>query len=348
MLCAGPQVRANNERIGAVNDDTDALVDVRARRMADDVIRRRVRAAALIGALTAPFYVFTDRLLGVDQLPLLDAIKLLTLAGAAACTGLLAIPFGRRHPRGIAFGLFAFLACSSAVSASITDTTAAHGILTVAATFFTGALLPWGVRLQLATVAVYGLTTLALAWNVNGDLSGISGYPLVVGIASFAISLWIAREIAANATALARADTERDVALARLTDEAQASAALARIGEELIHSRNRSDLLGRVCELASRHLPCDASWALILDDSGRQLRVAGQHGIPGVDGEAAAFLVLPAADYAPLLERPHRSGNATPAAGPWDDLGRRFGLATCRFAPLWQGDERAAGLLVAG
>lgn len=335
---------------GATADtDIDDAIDTQARRSADTIIHRRTLLGAVFAALWMPAYMLTDRIIGQPYLHVLDAIKLVTLVGVVGALWLLGAARAARHVRATAFGLFSLLAISSAASAAVAGTYAAHAILAIVATFFTGALIPWGVRFQAATIAIFAASVLGVTWLTAGDLGLIIGYPLLVGLASFGISLWVSREIAETNRSLASSDVARDRALARLTAEAGDARALAQVGREMIHHRHRPDLLDRVSELTRQLLPCDACWVVLLDQTGANCRLVAQHGLPDSGRDIVAYLNLTAADYAPLFEylAGHPHAQESPFAGPWEGLGRRLGYDTCLFAPLWQGERRVRGVIVA-
>jgi signal transduction histidine kinase len=75
--------------------------------------------------------------------------------------------------------------------------------------------------------------------------------------------------------------------------EAEISAALMRVGRELISTLNNPDLLDRLCEVTTRVLQCDWSQTVLLDPQQRIYRVAASFGGSPADSSQLRALRVP-------------------------------------------------------
>ncbi len=95
-----------------------------------------------------------------------------------------------------------------------------------------------------------------------------------------------------------------------LEEEASISAALARVGRELISSADTTVLLDRLCQVLTAVLECDCSYVLMLVPGDGGFAVRAGHGHTPEDWEAARALTVPSAALAPVLARLNHTGIA--------------------------------------
>jgi signal transduction histidine kinase len=116
-----------------------------------------------------------------------------------------------------------------------------------------GAVLPWGLRPQVATVA---LAIVVIA--VNAVSSGATVvYPALAALVGCVASIPIARELGRRRHRASRAQR----------DEAEVSAILARVGDQLTLEADKPDtLLVRVCRLVAEALAADVSHTFVFED----------------------------------------------------------------------------------
>jgi len=122
-----------------------------------------------------------------------------------------------------------------------------------------------------------------------------------------------------------------------------ASAALARVGRELIASMEEPRLLRKLCRLATEVFPCDASHTFLVEEDGA-LRVAAGYGDTEDDWRAIRSLRVPEAMAAPLVRRMSESGSfqmvIDEARGiPTAELSHRFGITLSMYVPLRRGAD---------
>lgn len=97
--------------------------------------------------------------------------------------------------------------------------------------------------------------------------------------------------------------TERKRAEAAHQQEAQVTAALARVGRELIATLEPSAMLHRLCQLACEVLECDASYTFLYDASRHTYTVMAGYGGTPEQGVAMKVLSLPQSALRPLVRR---------------------------------------------
>ena len=114
----------------------------------------------------------------------------------------------------------------------------------------------------------------------------------------------------ATETERQRTEDELSVRTTELRDEAAMSAALARVGSELISSLDRPVLLERVCQVTTEELGAASSHTL-LRRSGEALYVTvAAHGLSPEVGEIVRLLEIPQERLAALLQRLDTEGVA--------------------------------------
>jgi len=312
-----------------------------ASRREDDIVTvRRVRFAAAIVVAAMPVYAVLDHFLDQPHFEALLWIKLGTFFVTIVPVVLLYTPAGRRYIRTVTLLLLACMATGSMASSILTDGYVAHTILAVTATFFTGALIPWGIYYQLAAVVLLAASVL-LALVITGVGAAAGGYPLIAAGASWSASIWMAHELARTRRALAEQQLRRSLTQAQLQEEAWRSAALARVGRELITHTQRSALLTHLCRLTTELLPCDTSWTTIRDATTGDYRIVAQHGMQPAMAEAMTVVSIPAAEMDPLMEHIRLGlveGGIGTRSGNLDRMQARFGIHDRIYAALWQGN----------
>jgi len=154
--------------------------------------------------------------------------------------------------------------------------------------------------------------------------------------------------------AIIRARTEDALAASRrrLEEESEVASALVRVGQGLISSLDKPDILERLCQLTTELLGCDCSLTILRDAQDDVYVPLTSHGYPADTWAALRVQRYPAEVVAPTLERLQ----AAPAVqflstDPTDEvtaaLLRRYGLTSCLLVPLRHGGE-TLGLLSAG
>jgi signal transduction histidine kinase len=154
----------------------------------------RLRGGLMIALAGIVLYALADLALGPPHLLLLFAIKL----GLAAVLIATMMRLGRAgSPRALAaVAVLAMSAIylSSAASGVLTSDLASTALLTVVFSMATAASLPWGVRAQLATVAVAVVAVVATAIGVTGGVAPLANYPAIAIVIALAGSVYVAYE----------------------------------------------------------------------------------------------------------------------------------------------------------
>src|SRR5262249_5347822 len=103
-------------------------------------------------------------------------------------------------------------------------------------------------------------------------------------------------------------------------DQAQRSAALARVGRELITSLSEPMLLERLCRLATEILECDVSHTLLWDPAQQAYAVVAGYGDPPESWESARLLTLPRALIGRMIAQLQRDDLVEVEVGKPQDL----------------------------
>jgi len=135
-------------------------------------------------------------------------------------------------------------------------------------------------------------------------------------------------------------------------EEAAVSAALARVGREMIALLDAPSLLQRMCELTTEVLGCDYSHIWLLQPGEDAFTATAEHGDPVEHWEAMRMVKLPRARISPLLEvLTHEElvnvnmsafGNVSMGAMP-----SQYGITAAMMLPLRRGGD-IVGLYTAG
>lgn len=301
----------------------------------DAELRARIYFGLWIALLATAGFAAGDALFAPDALWLLYPVKALYLLALALAFR--ALPHARdaREVTRVALVAIALSFLVSTVSAIISRDPLTTPVLASAVTVAGAALVPWTVRAQCAVVALAALAVVATA--LAGDGGGaLLAYPTIVVAACFGLSIYLSH-LLGRYRAVA-ADAER-----RLRAEAQVSAALARVGRELIASLDAGELLDRLAQLTVEVFRCNASQTWMRDGDG-VFRVAA--GVSDDPEELTALhaLHLPEAAVGALVERLRREGPVTltpdeVAALPTAALSRRHAVGHVLFLPLRKGEE---------
>lgn len=174
-------------------------------------------------------------------------------------------------------------------------------LVLLAVAMATATFVPWNANVQLFTVVCGALAVVGAVRVVS--IPGV-GWPPYLWIAVATVllgSVWISREHA-------RQRSERRCAEERIAVESRVSAALARVGEEMIRTESTAGVLSRLCGLVAELLSCDQT-ALVLYDAGDDsFFVEATFGQRAADLPLVSGIRLPARAIEPLLERFAREG----------------------------------------
>ena len=168
-------------------------------------------------------------------------------------------------------------------------------------------------------------------------------------------SEWRLLEIATHVArvAITRARTEEALAASRrrLEEESEVASALVRVGQGLISSLDKPDILERLCQLTTELLGCDCSLTILHDPDDDAYVPLTSHGYPADTWAALRHARYPAQGVAAILARLETDPVVQFLAGDADAATRRllheYDLTACLIVPLRHGGE-TLGLLSAG
>ncbi|HYD50338.1 MAG TPA: GAF domain-containing sensor histidine kinase [Terriglobales bacterium] len=332
-----------------MSDSFSPEIRRRARAEADSLLVQRLYATLKLVVVILPLYSAFDYYTDQPRFVTLQILK----AGMflLTCAMLLALrrPSNVVHARAVAFGLVGAMVTASASSAMLTREFVAHGLLCVMFPLFTAAFLPWGRPIQILTVLLAAFGGVIGIQGITGSLQLLIGYPSIFAFFTWIASIYIAHTLERTRLTLAQQDVEQSALESRLRDQAAISAALARIGEELIATNDRSVLLRRLCELTTEVLDCDCSWTAMKSADGGSFVIAARHGFAEEIGASLDLLVVPAEVVRAELEAAD-GGSPVARDSPEDAVGRlvrEFGVQSWVAIPLRRG-EQINGLQGAG
>jgi signal transduction histidine kinase len=201
----------------------------------------------------------------------------------------------------------------------------------------TATFVPWGAQPQLLTVLCGGIAILGTVHFV--PIAGTQR-PIYFWIATGTVmlgSVWIAREHE-------RQRRERRSAEQRLAAESRVSAALARVGEEMIRTESTSGVLGQLCGLVAELLSCDETALTLYDPGDDVFSVQASFGHRPADLAIVQGLRIPGRVMQPLIDRfPHEGvvefDDRMPRPKQLRTLRDRHGNPRSVFAPLRRGGE---------
>jgi signal transduction histidine kinase len=228
-----------------------------------ELLRRRIRMGLNTAVAAILVFAAADFWLGVDAFASLFAIKLVGLA----TLGAIALMIRREHKRRrlvlLALVAAAATMLGAALSAFLLGDAVMTPIVCVVVCIVTAAVVPWGPRAQAVTAAFGIAATLLTALAVAAPV----GYAVVLALLGCAASIVIARELGRG----------RVFAVQQQRDEAEVSAVLARVGDQLTLEANKPDtLLLRTCRLVADGLGANVSHTFLFEDD--WLVMAAAHG----------------------------------------------------------------------
>ncbi len=135
-------------------------------------------------------------------------------------------------------------------------------------------------------------------------------------------------------------------------EDAAVTAALARVGQELIASLDTGRLLDRLCRISKEVLDCDVTFTVVRSPEDHMYRLVAGYSDRSEDLEAARAVVLPEEAFTAVLAALNQDGvlqvQPASAATPWTAMPARYGITAILCTALRRGDEiigiHAAGM----
>ena len=302
----------------------------------DGELRARVYFGLWIALAGTALFAVGDALFAPNALWILYPVKALYLLSIAAAFRALPRARDSAEVTRVALVIIALSFLVSSLSATIGRDPLTTPVLCSAVTLAGAALVPWTVRAQCIVVALAAVAVLGTGIAITGSAAALISYPTIVVGSSFGLSIYLSH-------LLGRYRAAANDAEQRLRAEARVSAALARVGRELIASLDTGALLDRLAQLTVEEFGCNASQTWLRDAEGAFRVAAGASDDPE-ELEALRALALPTPAVGPLLERLRREGLVTLDASeidalPTAGLSRRHDVGPVIFVPLCRGDE---------
>lgn len=311
---------------------------------ADPLFVERLRVGLWLVLLAIVLFVFADVVVWRGRIPALHVSQLIQTTAILVVLRALRFPWIRERAVLITLLMVTLHCVTGAVAGILTHNDHTTALLFVVLAMATATLLPWGVAPQLVTATV---AVVALGWNVyavSGSLA-LFGYPSTVAVlVAASASVWIARELDRHRTAAIKAE-------AALREEADISAALARVGQELIASFSTAALLDRLCRVTTEVLQCDSAYASIWEhEAGVHVPVSGYGQTPEY-WESVRALRIPHDAVAGLVGRLERDTVVQTFVGDAPDsppvaIAQQYGLTVLLFIALRREGE-IFGVLIA-
>ena len=302
----------------------------------DAELRSRISAGLWIALASTALFAVGDAIFAPDALWLLYPLKAAYVLTLGLCVRALQRARDAEEITRVAIIVTGVSFLVSAVSATIGRDPITTPVLVSAVTLAAAALVPWRVRAQCTIVALGAIAVVATTIANDRGGSVLIAYPTIVVASCFGLSIYISDLLGRYRAAAADAEQ-------RLRAEARVSAALARVGRELIASLDTGELLDRLAQLTVEVMGCNACQTWMRDFEGAFRVAAGSSDDPE-SLEALRALVLPAATAMPMIDRLRREGlmlldaeelGTLPTAG----LTRRHGVRQLLILPLRKGDE---------
>jgi len=269
----------------------------------DELLLERVRIVIAIVLGSLPLYVVADFYVRPLIFWPLQLVKLVACGIVLLIWKATRQPQLRRHARVVALILVAAVCGTSAASANLTGESTSHAFLAVMATLFGSTLAPWGVLAQAVAVLIVAATVLWNVVSITGSLGGFLQYPAVIVCVTWGVSIYVAWLLEHNRLALAQENHERARAETEVREEAATSAALARVGAELIAAVSSPDLLSRLAQLTTEVLGCDCSWTVMRKAETGSFVVTARHGFSPEQEASIDLVVIPQAAIQAVLEQ---------------------------------------------
>lgn len=297
----------------------------------------RLRAGAWIVLLAMLAFFVTDVLELGQGLGSLAAVKLVQVA-------LLSLVIRMSHRTEDALRLrwtgpavIGVIYLTTVISSVVRDDALSAVLVLLAVAMATATFVPWGGRAQLFTVV-------CAAAAITGTLRLVpvagTHRPAYIWIAAITVllgSVWIAREHD-------RQRRDRRAADHRLAVESRVSAALARVGEEMIRTESTSGVMNGLCGLVAEQLSCDETALTMYDPGDDSFAVHASFGHRPQDMSLIHGLRVSARTMKPLVDRFAVEGvveldDRAPRPPEIAALRRRHRNPRSLFAPLRRGGE---------
>jgi signal transduction histidine kinase/threonine/homoserine/homoserine lactone efflux protein len=313
------------------------------RRDADELLCERLRIVVWMVLAALPFYVVADYYL---QQPAIRALQLHKLGLCIVCV--LVWYATRRedlrpYARRIGLCLIAAICLTSGLSSNATRQYVPNAFLGMMITLFGATLAPWGALVQLLVVLIVTANLLWNVYTVTGSFALLLNYPTVIVGVAWVSSVYVAWLVEQTRHALARENSERTRAEAALREEAATSAALARVGEELISAVNTPALLQRLSELTTEMVGCECSWTMLRKPDEDVYVAAAHHGFNLEQAATVGLLKVPGTTVAPFLAGLAHGDVSVVAPGerthPLTQLMEGFGVTARMHVGLRRGGE---------
>jgi GAF domain-containing protein len=307
----------------------------------DELLVRRLHQLGLIVVCTLPAYVVFDYLSEQRYFWTLQAVKLLTVVFLVMALYPLRHDANRTWARPIALLLTALTGLASGLSGFLSGDYMAHSLLCVIIPLLMATFFPWGARMQVIAVAILAVSGIVAVYACTGSLDVLLRYPSLFAVAVWGASIYIAHTLEVERAKLAEQNNERERAEARVEEAAHIAAALARVGEQLVGTADRSVILHRLCELTTEVLECDHSWTMLRNEAGDGFVACAFFGLPSELEDALRVIAVPESRMSSLLEgvgseAPLRRG---PPGGEQGQLVREYGVESLLCIPLRWGEE---------
>lgn len=301
----------------------------------DAELRARVYFGLWIGLVATALFAVGDALLASHALWLLYPLKAVYLLTLALAFRALATARDTAEITRVALLAVGVSFAMSAVSTAIGRDPLTLLVLCSVVTLAGAALVPWSVQAQCVAVALAAAAIIGSGIARDGG-DALLAYPTFFVIACMGLSIYVSHLLGRYRTLAADAEQ-------RLRADAQVSAALARLGRELIAALDTDAVLDRLAQLTVEAFHCNASQTWMRDAEGA-FRVAG--GVSDDPEELAALhaLYVPESAVAPLIARLRHDGPvvlapAEVAAMPTSALSQRHAVGHVIFIPLRKGEE---------
>ena len=301
------------------------------------LLAARLRTGSIILLLVMIAYFVGDAFQVPSGLGILAAIKLLQCALLVLVIWLVERVHDARRMQWIGAAVIGAIYLTTILSSMVRQEALSTVLVLLAVTMATATFVPWSAGVQLFTA---GCAALAIYGTVRAVPSPATGRPAYLALASATVllgSVWIAREHERQRRARRRADELLDI-------ESRVSAALARVGEEMIRSESTSGVLDRLCGLVAELLSCDEAALTLYDPGDDCFSVRASFGQRPANLPLIRALRIPARTMQALIERFAREGvveldEGAPRPAELAALRERQRSPRSAFAPLRHGGE---------
>jgi signal transduction histidine kinase len=253
-----------------------------------DLLRARIGMGLDIIVVTLVVFAAADLWQAPPALTTLLAIKIGGLAAADAAARVSRRLSTRRALVLLALAIAATVIAGSAISGVLIGDPVTTPIMSAVVCIICAAVLPWGVRPQMSVVAVATAVILVSSYLSPGSTI----YPALAALIGCVASIPIGRELGRRRHRSSRAQRE----------EAETSAMLAKVGDQLTLEADKPDtLLPRTCRLVAEALGADVSHTFVFEDD--WLVAAAAYGETAAESEVYTESRLPRSSVDGLVER---------------------------------------------